>query len=399
MRENITYLSIEPGVTNIGDYAFYGLTAVANNVIIPEGVTTIGKYAFDLCTAMPSVYIPYGVTSIGNYAFGLCTALQYVLIPYGVTSIGDRAFTYCTGMKVMAISATVTTIGDYAFSNCTALEMISNFAATPQNINANVFEGVNKSNCRLYIIYDEEEEIEENYNTNSVWNEFLMSVRAVNGTTTTNHYLSYDFPTGTLTITGGGNLPDRSTYVDPTVQLLYPISVNDPKYHVVHLSLPSGLTGIGANFFADYWFLTSVIIPDGVTYLNSGAFVNCYSLRSVTIPSSMEMISDSVFGGCRSLETVYNYAETPQNIYRDVFAGVDISKCTLYVPKGSKPAYEAADVWKNFVIEEIAEGSAVEDIVTNDSSRSKAQKLLVDGVLYILRPDGTIYGANAVKVR
>ena len=76
MRENITYLSIEPGVTNIGDYAFYGLTAVANNVIIPEGVTTIGKYAFDLCTAMPSVYIPYGVTSVGNYAFGLCTALQ-----------------------------------------------------------------------------------------------------------------------------------------------------------------------------------------------------------------------------------------------------------------------------------------------------------------------------------
>ncbi|MBQ8939491.1 MAG: leucine-rich repeat protein [Paludibacteraceae bacterium] len=94
--------------------------------------------------------------------------------------------------------------------------------------------------------------------------------------------------------------------------------------------------------------------------MNTGAFANGYSLRSVTIPRSVEIVGDSVFGGCRSLKTVYNYAVTPQRINGSVFAEVDQSRCTLYVPKGSVPAYRAADVWKDFVIEEMPAQEGVE---------------------------------------
>ena len=64
-------------MTSIGDYAFYGCTALTS-VTIPSSVTSIGKYAFSRCTALTSVTIPNSVTSIGEGAFYGCTALTEV---------------------------------------------------------------------------------------------------------------------------------------------------------------------------------------------------------------------------------------------------------------------------------------------------------------------------------
>jgi len=120
----------------------YGTQHIANSV------ESIADYAFFLCSGLESVTIPNGVTSIGNYAFALCGNLESVTIPGSVTKIGDRAFYNCVSL---------------------GLDNVVNYAATPQTINSDVFEGVNLANHRILRVPYESVEL---YKDAAVWKEF-----------------------------------------------------------------------------------------------------------------------------------------------------------------------------------------------------------------------------------
>ena len=111
---------VEPGVTSIGDYAFYECSRLTS-VTIPEGVTSIGSCAFQNCSSLASVAIPDGVTSIGGGAFYKCRRLTSVTIPDGVTSIGGNTFQGCSSLTSVTLPDGVTSIGDYAFCDCSSL--------------------------------------------------------------------------------------------------------------------------------------------------------------------------------------------------------------------------------------------------------------------------------------
>ena len=120
----ISEVVIEPGVSSIGDYAFYGCSSLTT-ITIPDSVTVIGGHTFDQCTILTNVTIPGSVAVIGNSAFSDCTAITDVSIQKGVTSIGDDAFSGCIGLTVLNIPDSVTDIGSRAFSNCSALTEVS----------------------------------------------------------------------------------------------------------------------------------------------------------------------------------------------------------------------------------------------------------------------------------
>ena len=378
--DKITSLKLESGMTTIGDYAFFWLSKV-EYIYIPEGVTSIGDYSFGGCAALEWLYIPYGVKTIGQSAFSFCISLLRVFMPYGVTSIGGGAFGFCTELYDVAIPATVKTIGDQAFYYCSALKYITNYATNPQSINANVFDGVDKTKCSLYV----PDYAVANYNK-PIWIEFSKETFESSGNigTSSLHY-SFDFETGTMTITGTGLMPDNDLPAGGSV-----------KNQINKLVLPSGLTGIGKYNFAYFSALTFLKIPDDVVILKEGAFWGCNALETVEIPSSTAIIEDNVFYYCYSLKTVYNLATVPQSINANVFDGVEISKCTLYVPQGCKAAYEAAPVWKDFIIKEMAVPGGIDQ--TPSGSPSRGEKVLRNGVLLIER-NGKTYNAQGVEVK
>ena len=380
--DKIKSLNLESGMTTIGDYAFFWLSKV-EYIDIPEGVTSIGDYAFSGCAALEWLYIPYGVKTIGQSAFSFCISLLRVFMPYGVTSIGGGAFGFCTELYDVAIPATVKTIGDQAFYYCSALKYITNYATNPQSINANVFDGVDKTKCSLYV----PDYAVANYNK-PIWIEFSKETFESSGNIGTSSLsYSFDFETGTMTITGTGMLPDYE---------IYPPSVYDVKNQINKLVLPSGLTGIGKYNFAYLSALTFLKIPDDVVILKEGAFWGCNALETVEIPSSTAIIEDNVFYYCYSLKTVYNLATVPQSINANVFDGVEISKCTLYVPQGCKAAYEAAPVWKDFIIKEMARPEGIDNI--NHKSETINHKFIKDGLLFIER-NGKIINVLGQPVR
>ena len=119
-KKEIKTVIIESGVTNIGDSAFAGCTALTS-ITIPKSVNSIDACAFMECTSLTNITIPYGVRNIGIGAFSGCVALTDITLPYGVKSIGDSAFYNCTGLKSIIIPESVTEIGNGVFDNCNSL--------------------------------------------------------------------------------------------------------------------------------------------------------------------------------------------------------------------------------------------------------------------------------------
>ena len=110
-----------PGITNIGNYAFYGNTTLTS-VSFPAA-TSIGNYAFQNCAALTSASFPVAA-SIGLQAFGYCAALTSVNIP-AAASIGQYAFGYCAALTSVTLGATPPTLGINIFYGITAAQTVT----------------------------------------------------------------------------------------------------------------------------------------------------------------------------------------------------------------------------------------------------------------------------------
>ncbi len=134
-------------VLDINDYAFYNNDSITGLKISNKG--SIGEEAFYGCDALTSI----DVSNQGDIlllAFSGCTNLETAVVN-NVGSIGANAFYECSALKSLTIGANVTTIGDDAFSDCTALTSFTSLAVTPPECGADVFYGIDKQKCTLYV--------------------------------------------------------------------------------------------------------------------------------------------------------------------------------------------------------------------------------------------------------
>lgn len=308
-REDITSLTINDGVTSIGDWAFYycksledvsladsitsigvrafGETASLNFIKLPANLKTIGDYAF--CVSMiKSVTIPDSVTTIGNGAFLSAyemtsitigdhvqtigeeafssTKLVSVTLPASVTQIGDSAFRDCGHLKTVTLSQGITSIGEEAFLYCTSLQSI------------NIPEGVTTiKKDAFYGCYD------------------LKSITIP----------------GSVQEMGTGVFRDCKSLASATISDGVTSISNGTFYNCGKLkdvTIPDTVTSIGIDAFHVESYIgtgsiESIVIPTSVTSIDSGAFYG-QGLRSITIPGSVSVIKEDAFRNCDNLETV-----------------------------------------------------------------------------------------------
>ena len=75
------------------------------------------------------------------------------------------------------------------------------------------------------------------------------------------------------------------------------------------VTIPEGVTTIGAFAFAGCTALTSITIPAGVVGIGAGAFSGCTALTSISVPDSVTIIFQP-FSGCDNLQM--NEYDTPR---------------------------------------------------------------------------------------
>lgn len=140
------------------------------NTIIPGSVTMIGFAAFYRCTGLTSVSIPSSVNEIEPSAFEGCTGITSITIPNSVTAIWPRTFYDCSSLTSVTIPNSVTQIGDEAFYGCNELHTFVSEITNASNVSLGneVFEGVSKTECVLYVPI----ESASSYHEADQWKEF-----------------------------------------------------------------------------------------------------------------------------------------------------------------------------------------------------------------------------------
>ena len=70
------------------------------------------------------------------------------------------------------------------------------------------------------------------------------------------------------------------------------------------VTLPNGLTKIGASLFQECTALESVTIPSSVNTIGDSAFADCRSLKTITLPENLTTIETAAFKDCISLVNI-----------------------------------------------------------------------------------------------
>lgn len=103
---NLRKVVIDDEVRRIPDYAFCGVDAIRDSVMLPQSLQYIGKYAFAYCSSLSGgITIPDNVESVGECAFHQCHSLKSAIIGASVKQIGGRAFYHCVGLKRVKVNA------------------------------------------------------------------------------------------------------------------------------------------------------------------------------------------------------------------------------------------------------------------------------------------------------
>jgi len=275
-----------------------------------------GKYTGDIVIPSSITYNAktYSVTSIGYSAFKNCSGLTSITIPNSVTSIGEQAFAHCSGLTSVTIGNSVKSIGEDAFYNCSGLTSIT-IPNSVTSIYQHAFYGCSG----------------------------LTSIVVESGNT------KYDSRENCNAII----YTSSNTLVAGCKNTVIPNSVTSIGYYafqgcssLTSITIPNSVTSIGERAFEDCTGLTSVTIPNSVTSIGNCAFQGCSGLTSITIPNSVTSIGEYAFNNCSGLISVTVLNPTPFAISSETFS--NRANATLYVPKGSKEAYQAVSNWKQF---------------------------------------------------
>lgn len=312
-NSNVTHVTLPNTITKIKEGAFASSNLIS--ISVSNSLDTIEKQAFNGCRNLTAIALPHSLAEIGEAAFKE-SALTSIDIPNNITIIPIQAFAGCKSLKSVKLPESVVEIGDGAFDSCSNLESIE------------------------------------------ILNVYTIGKRAFSACSRLQQI----------------NLPKTLTKIGE--------SAFDGCSELTEITLPDNITELMGGTFRDCKKLSKVNLPknlikmiyghtfEGTSLLeialplhmnecNGGENFYKSPLKRIFIPSSIRTLGQGALSGCYELEEVHVRHSNPLNIGSNVFSlnyisNTDISKCTLYVPKGCSEAYMAADVWKDFgaIVEE-----------------------------------------------
>lgn len=380
-------------VKEVGPAAFYYYNNI-KTIVIEEGVEIINNAAFDQCTSITSIQFPSTLKTIGNSAFASCNQGPDIILPEGLESIGGGAFHWSNSKKIV-LPSSLKSIGSGAFRHINNSASVTSYIQEPFAIDKNVFayedywqdgvEVISYPQATLYV----PEGTSEKYKALEGWNVFSEILEGEKKTYSYGGLIySYIESDKTAKVIGRSDETLRDVIIPATVSIgdntyavkaigggaFYDISLNSVVIEdgietieseafwdsdgINKLVLPSTLKSIGDRAFT-WAYISKLDLPEGLVRIGHNAFNSCGNLKKVTLPSSLTEIGNNVFSNCNNLSAIISHIQVPFDVDENVF--YSNSSATLYVPEGTKAAYEALNGWNKFA--DIVEGELYEETV------------------------------------
>ena len=114
---------------------------------------------------------------------------------------------------------------------------------------------------------------------------------------------------------------------------------------LLSIHIPEGVKKIDGQAFQLCQVLSSVDLPVGLETIGFHAFADCRNLSKIEIPATVRVMEFGAFDNCRQLREVHikSMPTTLTAIGTDPFGGC-YDKAVLYIPKGTRTAYQATEL-------------------------------------------------------
>lgn len=299
-------LSMSGKITEIGDYAFQGLTRITD-ITIPESATRIGKHAFEDCRQLTEAVIPGGVAEIGEAAFKNCLSMGMLQIPESVNSIGAEAFIGCSSLNQIAYPYNIASIPDDGTIPDEAFKLeYKPLDSDPDNKAVitlikpgapNALVTVPEFICgkEVVSVQDVSRPLVNKLTCPHKYIDPVTNVCQICGnvqgdaSADLDKTVQWKFEDGVLYIWGTGRMQDFTNTNNPPWKSHLP--------NIVRVEIAQGITSVGSYAFDGAQNLTSVDIPDTVTEIGGHAFARCTALKDIDIPATVTVMGNDVFDG------------------------------------------------------------------------------------------------------
>ena len=336
--------------------------------ILSNYSVSIGKNAFRNFTALKTVEFPIkGVSPVSAYAFAGCDSLEKVIFPASSNSITieEGAFYGCSSLKTVGYPV-YTKIGSNAFAGCTSLEEIYftngvSSISVSGNYAENTFTGVTATvkypaGISLYAP------------DATAFGGTLTWEPTPYGYCTNDIQWAYDSDTGTLTLSGKGELPE---YVSGSFT---PWTAKNSE--ISKAVVEEGITTLPSYTFEYASSLSSVSLPNTLCELAPNAFNNCSSLNNLLIPRSVIYFKTENFNRCPALTDLYYEGtwEDWRNVENGSYAittGMTVHKLVL---KSSAATCTQPGLEAHYRFDDYSKPGAYLDLYDLDKQKSNSLK-------------------------
>ena len=327
---------------------------------IKKGITNIGSYAFDGLSKLKWTEIDDGVFYISYGAFRNCTSLEQMKLPESTTDIEWEAFGSCTSLKSIDVPKNLVRCSSDAFSNCSNLNSI---------YIEDLLQWLNmKESPRLYSSNSIDYYIDGELLENLVIPQEITSIRnyafysGKNIKTVTFHEKVESI--GESAFNGCENLELTRDKLPNYLKIIGSSAFSNCK-KISKVAIPSSVISIAGGAFSVCSGMTQCIFAKDIQIekISSGTFSGCESLESITIPLSVKTIEGNAFTECKKLKEINFQKENAlTKIEYSAFSGCE-SLESITIP--GDVTILGSDVFsrcKNLKKVEFAEESALTDI-------------------------------------
>ena len=290
-NERLNYVFIGANVANMGDYAFYGNTALkivkfaSNSMLQTVGeysfygdsiltnikLTSLGEYTFAFCDNLEEIYFNKNLTSIGDRCFYASKKLDRIEIPGFIEKIGEYAFAEIINLSTVYMHEGVKTIGNFAFADTrvSSLYIPSTVSFIGVGIVSEKYVDLNIKLDSNNLIYDSRERF--NGIIESKTNKIILGT-------------AYSLIPQTVCEIGD-----------------YAYAFNK---NITDITLINNIKSIGDYAYYSCANLVKFNTLDGVETIGYNAFMNCKNMTNLKIGKNVENIYSGIISGCDNLSRI-----------------------------------------------------------------------------------------------